>query len=259
MNYGLYIATSGMLTNMARLDVASNNLANVNTVAYKPDTVSVAQRDPVTIEDSLPFEDSNRLLEKLGAGPWPMPNAISFAPGAAEITNRDLDVALTGEGFFTLRDGGPEDYAYTRDGRFTINDESLLVSATSGRPVLAEDGRVIRVDTKRQITIHEDGRIEQDGGQIAQLRVRGISDLAQLMKMGENLYKLDEMLTDGNSLETRVSPIIKQGALEMSGVNAIKATLAVTQASGAVSGATRMIQYFDGFMDSAINTLGRVS
>jgi len=259
MNYGLYIATSGMLTNMARLDVASNNLANVNTVAFKPDTVSVAQRDPVTVEDNLPFEDSNRLLEKLGAGPWPTKNSISFAPGAPDITNRPLDVALTSEGFFVVQDGGPEEYAYTRDGRFTISDESLLVSATTGKPVLAEDGRVIRLDITRDVTIHEDGRIEQDGGQVARLRVRGISDLTQLHKAGENLFKLDENLADPDSLQTRVAPVIKQGALEQSGVNAISATLAVTSASRAASGATRMIQYFDGFMDSAINTLGRVS
>jgi len=43
MNYGLYIATSGMLTNMMRLDVASNNLANVNTTAYKPDIVEIGR------------------------------------------------------------------------------------------------------------------------------------------------------------------------------------------------------------------------
>ncbi|MEQ9616444.1 MAG: flagellar hook-basal body protein [Phycisphaerales bacterium] len=259
MNYGLYISTSGMLTNMARLDVASNNLANVNTIAFKPDFVGVAQRDPVTIEDGIPFEDSNRLLEKLGAGPWPTANAISFEPGAIELTGQDLDVAIEGEGFLVLRDGGPEDYAYTRDGNLAINARSILVSASTGKPVLSEDGREIRIDTSRKLLIHADGRVEQDGGEIGQLRIRGISDLSQLRKAGDNLFKIDENVPLGVNLETRVDFVLEQGALEQSSVNPVSATLAVTQASRAASGASRMIQYFDGFMDSAINTLGRVS
>jgi len=56
-----------------------------------------------------------------------------------------------------------------------------------------------------------------------------------------------------------VLPQIEQGALEGSGVNAVQATLAVTEASRAASGMARLIQYFDGIMDSAINTLGRTS
>jgi len=155
--------------------------------------------------------------------------------------------------------GGPDDIVYTRDGRFTINNEHILVSVATGNPVLSEDGRVLRLDTGRNVTIHSDGRIEQDGGQIGQLRVRGISDTSKLRKIGNNCFKIDESVPSPRDLETRVLPQIEQGALEGSGVNAVQATLAVTEASRAASGMARLIQYFDGIMDSAINTLGRTS
>ena len=258
MNYGLYIATSGMLTNLTRLDVASNNLANVNTTAYKPDVVSVRQRDAASVEDNLPFEDSNRLLERLGAGPWPSANEIAFAPGALELTNDPFDIAIKGEGFFALQDG-PNETVYTRDGRFTVNEENILVSSTSGRPVLSEDGRVIRVDRSRKFAVNTAGVVSQDGGEIGQLRIRGISDPKALQKAGENLYRVDPNLPEGTNLETFVARNVVQGALEQSGVNAVQATLAVTEASRSAQGTARLIQYFDGLMDSAINTLGAVS
>ena len=259
MNYGLYIAASGMMTNMARLDVASNNLANVNTVAFKPDMVGVRQRDTVTVEDNLPFADSNRMLERLGAGPWPSKTASAFAPGALEKTGRPLDVALQSEGFFALQRGGQGDIAYTRDGRFTIDSGGVLVSATTGHPVLSENERVIRLDTSGRVTIHSDGRVEQNGSIAARLRVRGIGDTSRLEKSGQNLYTLDAG-PNGRESQERVVPVrMEQGFLEQSGVNAVRAMTAVRDASGAAQGAGRMIRYFDSLMDSAINTLGAVS
>jgi len=259
MNYGLYIAASGMMTNLARLDVASNNLANVNTVAFKPDMVGVRQRDPVTVEDNLPFADSNRLLERLGAGPWPTKNSIAFAPGALEKTGRPLDVALQSEGFFALERAGQGDVAYTRDGRFTIDGGGVLVSATTGHPVLSENDRVIRLDPSGRVTIHGDGRVEQNGSIAGRLRVRGIGDTSRLEKAGQNLYTLDAGPGGRGSLETVVPVRIEQGFLEQSGGNAVRAMTDVRDASSAAQGAGRMIQYFDGLMDSAINTLGAVS
>jgi len=53
MNYGLYLSASGVLTSMYRQDVLANNLANVNTVGYKPDAVATRQRDAARVEDGL--------------------------------------------------------------------------------------------------------------------------------------------------------------------------------------------------------------
>ena len=241
MNYGLYMAASGMFTQMARLEVASNNLANINTVAYKPDAIGVQQRDPVTIEDGLPFEDSNRMLERLGAGPWPTRTETHFAPGALEKTDRPLDVGMQSDGFMALQRGGPDDIVYTRDGRLTIHDRGVLVNASTGHPVLSEGGGLLRLDTSQRVTIHTDGRIEQDNGVIGQIRVRGISEPLRLEKQGENLFSLDAGAAGAGAFERVVPVTMEQGYLESSGVNAVRTTLTVTSASRSVRSAGRII------------------
>ena len=75
MNYGMYISASGALTSMHRLDALTNNLANVNTVGFKPHTPAVKQRDVARVEDDMPLADSNAMLERLGGG-------VQLAPAA---------------------------------------------------------------------------------------------------------------------------------------------------------------------------------
>lgn len=110
MNYGLQISASGVLTSMYRQDVLANNLANMSTVGYKPDVPTTMLRDPARIEDDLGFMPSNDLIERLGAGVLSAPNRVSFAQGALETTNRPMDLAIEGDGFFVVRNdsgGGP--------------------------------------------------------------------------------------------------------------------------------------------------------
>ena len=71
MNYGLYLSASGVLTNLYRQDVFSNNLANVETVGFKQDLPSIRQRAPESIEQQFGSDVSKRLLDKLGGGRLP--------------------------------------------------------------------------------------------------------------------------------------------------------------------------------------------
>ena len=66
MQYGLQISTSGILTGMYRTNVLANNLANINTTGFKPDSAFTRQRAVVREEDGVYSLPSNRLLEKLG-------------------------------------------------------------------------------------------------------------------------------------------------------------------------------------------------
>ena len=88
MNYGLYLSAAGVLTNSYRQDVFANNLANVNTVGFKPDLPVLRTRPPEAIEDPAPFGTSNDLLERLGGGVLAGPQRTSFAPGPVEQTHR---------------------------------------------------------------------------------------------------------------------------------------------------------------------------
>src|SRR5262249_40596405 len=82
LEYGYNLAASGMLTAMFRQDVASNNLANLETTAFKPDRAFTIPRAAARIEDKLFNLPSNKLLERLGAGVLLAPTRTTFEQGA---------------------------------------------------------------------------------------------------------------------------------------------------------------------------------
>lgn len=256
MNNGIQIATSGVMNSMYRQDVLSNNLANLNTTAFKPDVPESRFRDVVRNEDLLPYMSSNSMLERLGAGVTPFANRVSFAQGAMESTGNPFDLAVQNEGFFMVQGPGGEGTQLTRDGRFTMDSQGRLVTATTGQPVLGTDGRPIDLDPTRTAQITGDGLISQDGRQVAQLNLVEPADKNQLRKAGAGMFDLDASLAQ--TLRPATGTIV-QGSLEMSAVNEIKALMAIESASRAVSSNIGMITYQDRMMDSAINRFGRLS
>ena len=256
MNYGLYISASGMSAQMARQDVLSNNLANVNTTAFKPDLLAIRQRDMATREDATLPLDSNRLLERLGAGVMPTATRVNASPAPLESTGNPLDLGVEGEGYFLVRAGpGNEGVRLTRDGRFTLSPDGALVTAAEGRPVLDETGQRISIDPTRQVIISAAGDVQQDGQTVARLALANVPDPASLVKEGGGLFR-----TSGPALSLpRATGVVKQGMVESSGTNSINAMMAVTSASRAVESNATIIGYINDLMGRAINTLGRVA
>ncbi|MEM7628287.1 MAG: flagellar hook-basal body protein [Planctomycetota bacterium] len=253
MNYGLQISSSGALTGMYRQDVLTNNLANLNTVGYKPSIPSVKARDPVRAEDGLAHLPSSDLLERLGAGVVPGPQRISFTQGPIQPTGNPLDLAVQGDGFFVVR-GDNAQPALTRDGRFTLNDEGTLVMAATGHQVLDDRGGSIRLGEGGPVEVRGDGAIIRDGRTIANLQIADPEDRTALIKLGEGLFGptpgTDMRLDDATGS-------VVQGAVEGSGVNEIRALMTVQAAARTAQSNLGMITYHDRLMDAAINRLGR--
>lgn len=255
MNYGLQISASGALTQMYRQDVLTNNLANLNTVGFKPISPSVKARDAARAEDGLAHLPSSDLLERLGAGVVPGPQRISFTQGPIETTGNPLDLAVRGDGFFTVR-GNNGQTALTRDGRFTLNDEGVLVMATTGREVLDDRGSPIRLRDAGPVEIRRDGAIVADGRTVATLGFAEPEDRSSLIKLGEGLFGA----APGEDLRLGDAPgSIVQGAVEGSGVNEIRAMMEVQAAARSSQSNLGMITYHDRLMDAAINRLGRTT
>lgn len=259
MQYGLQISTSGILTGMYRTNVLANNLANINTTGFKPDSAFTRQRAVVREEDGVYSLPSNRLLEKLGAGSHMAPNRVDFGQGRLEHTGNPLDVAIEGEGFFVLRDAADEagdSIRLTRDGRFTQASDGRLVSIASGLPV--QDGQnndiVLRDDAT--VEIDDEGVIYQDGRRIARLGLADVPDRGALKRVGENLFQ-PPAAAQNNVIEGEGR--LRQGFIEQSAVTAISGLLAYQGAARSVSGNTRIAGYHDQIADQAINTFGRLS
>jgi flagellar basal body rod protein FlgG len=258
MNYGFYMATSGVLSGSHALDVAANNLANIETAGFKVDRAMIRQRQPARIEDGLAHLPSNLMLERLGGGVTPWPTRIDFGQGSLEITGNPLDAAIRGDGFFVVRDGadGEQPLRLTRDGRFVMNADGRLVTHDQGLPVLDARERPIRLDPSQTAVINGRGEIQQGGATVAQLAVVDVPDRQALIKSGDGLFTGPAGVM--GALAAVESPVVRGGAYERSGADPIKALNAVRSAGSMAQRNARMIEMHNDAMRLAISRLGRV-
>lgn len=259
MNYGLQLSASGVLTSLYRQDVLTNNLSNATTVGFKPDMVFTRQRDASSVENDLGHMPSNRLLERLGGGAMMAPNRVSHAQGALETTGNPLDLALQGEGFFAVMerdDNGEGHVRFTRDGRFTMDEQGRLVTSTRGLAVLDNRDRPIRLPRGESVHIDERGLVRVDGNTVARLQVSDVADRDGLRRGPDGLFIPDE----GTLAERRTGTgMVRQGVLEQGAVDQIQAMMAMTGAARDAQANLGMVTYHDRVMERAINGLGRVS
>lgn len=258
MNYGVQLSASGVLTSLYRQDVLSNNLANMDTVGYKPDIASTRQRDPATVEDGLFGMPSNRLLEKLGAGAMMAKNLTEFAQGSLDVTGNPLDVAIQGEGFFVVRDEtdtGKDKLRVTRDGRMALDGNGRLVTATTGMPFLDRKSRPIQLRRDRPVKIDGNGTISQDGQEVAQMDLIDVPDRSVLVKRGHSLFTAPAEALSSSVLATGN---IRQASIERSAVDEVETIMQITAAGRDVDANMSMIAQHDRLTDRLINTFGRV-
>lgn len=259
MNYGLYLSASGVLTNSYRQDVFANNLANVNTVGFKPDLPTLAQRQPEAIEDAVPYGTAHDLLDRLGGGVLAGQQRVNFAAGPIELTGRDLDVALTDtNSFLTVEHVDPQSgeasARLTRDGRLAVSGEGFLVNAT-GHRVLGPGDQPIALSANAATTVTPDGRLQQNGADVGVLQVATVNDTDRLEKTGANLFTF----AGPDPRTPNLTPNLRVGALESSGTSAIGTMMQIMATTKAATANANLIKYHDTLMDRAVNTLGRVA
>src|SRR5262245_18416624 len=136
----LYTAATGMGAMEKKLDVIANNLANVNTTAFKRDRANF--EDLFYRHERLPgAQDSAGNLTatgtSIGLGVAVSSVQTDYEQGAFQVTGNPLDVAIEGDGFFQVQDTTGE-LLYTRAGNFSINANGTLVTAS------ASTGRILQ-------------------------------------------------------------------------------------------------------------------
>ncbi|MBS0192525.1 MAG: flagellar hook basal-body protein [Phycisphaerales bacterium] len=258
MNYGFQISSSGLLTALYRQDVYANNMANMDTVGFKPDIPALMQRDAARTEDHLPFAPSDAMLERLGAGVLAAPTRVNLAQGPTKITSSPYDAAIEGNGFFQVQ-GGPKDAGrtalLTRDGRFVRSPQGRLIHAGTGAAVLDRVQRPIVVPPG-EMKIATDGTITVDGAEIARIGVYSAKDETAIRKRGGSILEAPAAQV---SRMNAGAGLIKQGQLELSGADEIKTLLRVQETSRDVDSNLAIVQAQDRMMDRAINTFGRLA
>lgn len=152
MNTAFYTAVSGMRTFQSALDITANNMANVNTTAYK------AERG--AFQDLLYTQMDVKSGELLtGHGVKMSDVQPVFIQGAFEKSGQPLDFAITGDGFFAVEKGnGGTQPLYTRDGSFkiSVSEEGDFLATRDGYFVLDGDGK--RIQLTKKVVKDKDGK-----------------------------------------------------------------------------------------------------
>ncbi len=210
---GFYTATSGMLTQQRTLNVHANNLNNLNTPGFKSEKV---------VTTTFQQEFLNRLeggvYTPVGHGaPLVTVEDIrtKFDSSMLERTDRALDFAIEGEGFFTVRSG--ERDMLTRNGNFAIDEEGYLILRGIGR-VQGYKGD-IHVRTSK-FTITPDGEILDEKERVIDSFLISIpAEDTKLEKYPNGLFAADETGLPDDGLEFIDMPRILQGVTERSNVD----------------------------------------
>lgn len=258
---GLYTAWSGMVNEQKRLDVISNNMANSNTIGYKKQNVTSQSFDD---EFAVRINDNNRdTTSKYPIGYMNLGVKIGetyhdFSQGSLRETGNTYDLALSGDGFFTIQTTNKQGVTttkYTRDGSFTVNTEGYLVTK-DGDYVLDTNGERIQIpgaQTAQNVAIDQNGNILVDGQQTATLGIAAFANPQALLLYGENMYDA----TDAAGLQASTATV-NQGYLEMSNTNVIEEMVDMITITRAYEAGQKMVQTVDGSLQKAVNEIGKV-
>jgi len=226
MNKALWISATAMQNQQRMTDVIANNMANVNTTAYKRSVTHFEDMMYMTLSSPGATNSQTEAPVGIQIGSGVRLSSVSknFAQGTYQITGRDLDLAIGGSGFFkvTMDDGT---IAYTRDGKFHIGAGGVITTA-DGKVV--EFPAAINNDTV-QITITKDGNVTQVSGNgtmtsSGQINLYRFTNEEGLNSIGQNLY----MESDSSGTATAGTPAnagfgnLLQGQLEGSNVEIVK-------------------------------------
>lgn len=228
----LYSAATGMDAMQTKLDVIANNLANVNTTAFKTDRANF--EDLFYRNEVLPgMLDPNGGITPtgihIGLGVRVQSVQTEFQQGSFIQTDRPLDLAIEGRGFFMVNDPISQQIVYTRAGNFSIdaNGQMVVGSATMGRVLeptisIPNDATGISIGADGQVFAQQAGN--QNLVQLGQIQLADFINPEGLLKLGENLYSETDASGPANITNPGLDGVgvIRQNALEASNVEPVR-------------------------------------
>lgn len=284
----MYSGISGMKANQTKMDVVGNNVANVGTTAYKKTSTRFSD---ALYQDSIFASAPSATLGGVNPGQIGIGTKVSgifknMVQGAIQPTGRPSDLAIDGDGFFTV-EIAPNQIAYTRDGSFSIDMNGNLVTA-EGYKVMGTVEKADGTKTQEPIEIpkevqvnggvkkkvisfnfSKDGKLSyllEDGTKSPELEPNGnlkpnqeqqtlkisvFQNPEGLEQFGGNLYI--ETANSGTPIENAVYGKINQGAIEMSNVDLSEEFTEMIVTTRAFQASSKVITTSDELLQEIVN------
>jgi flagellar basal-body rod protein FlgG len=227
MMQSLYTASTGMLGMQTQIDTTANNIANVNTIGFKKSRAEFADLMYHVMEYAgTSTSDTTKSPTGIEVGLGVRPTAINkiFSEGSLKQTDNQLDIAITGKGFFkmTLPDGTE---VYSRNGAFKVDDNGTIVNSDGyilvPEIVIPPDATNVSIGTDGIVTAIQAGQTQAT--QIGQITTTSFINPAGLHSLGDNLY----IETDSSGQPIEGTPgtdglgVLRQGFVELSNVELV--------------------------------------
>ncbi len=256
----MYTAASGALVAQSAVDTIANNLANVNTTGFKRAVLQVQaqpqralyriQTDPAAPGTAgVPAQVP---IGSMGSGAQIYDTPADFAQGAIASTGNDLDVALSGPGFFAVRNANNA-VRYTRDGGFLRSANGALTNQ-NGDAVLGAGGNPITLPATGTVQIGTDGTITVNGQTYDRLGITEFANPVNLRPEGANNF-----VDAGAGARAATNTSALQGSLEKSNADVVRSMVDLITNERWFDANQKSIQTQDDAVAQAVQTVGRTS
>ncbi|MEQ8747619.1 flagellar basal-body rod protein FlgF [Pyruvatibacter sp.] len=246
MEQALSVALSRQMTLRRAMDIVANNVANVNTSAYKAES-------PIFSEFLMPGATAD---DRKGAGTLPALSYVQdtgthrdLSEGNITPTGNPFDIAIAGDGFFAVQT--PAGERYTRSGHFAVDVNGQLVTP-QGDPVLSAAGAPITLNPDDgQIAISRDGTISAGENTIGRLGVVTFDNQRAMKKTGDTYLETDQ------AAQPVANPSVIQGSIESSNVKSVVEMTRMIEVMRAYTSTQKNINKMGELQETAIRQLGR--
>ena len=232
MGDGLYVAFTGVKSELAELDSIANNIANANTAGFRRDRTTF----DTVLAAAMPFASIQG-------------GSIDLTPGTPQLTGNPLQAALEGDNVFFAVEGEGGEVLYTRRGDFRLDSQGQLI-IPSGRPVLG-DGGPLSIPPGSAANLRGDGSLETATGSVGRLRVVAFDDPTRLEKAGNSLIRA----LPGAGPQPVANPRISVGFVEGSNVNLAAEMASMIRTARAFEAAMRSLRTEDELTQNLLQAL----
>ncbi|MGF1731267.1 flagellar hook-basal body complex protein [Photobacterium kasasachensis] len=224
------IVSSTMQQDLQRIEVVSNNVANVNSVGFKAQALPNVQNNI----GGVPEHENNTL-------------SVNVSDGRLIQTGRSLDLAIQGQGFFVVDNNGEK--LLSRNGSFSVNRDGYLVTSAGSYLVQGTNGAVYIGDEAFQVK--SNGQIISNGQELDRLQVH--QAFGDLRSVGNGAYQAQG---SGQIVEGYT---VAQGVLETSNVDVASEMMQLMSTQKHFGLIQRYFVAYDGLLKSGINQIGKVN
>ncbi len=235
---GIYATAEGLDAYTKRQEIIAINLANANTTGFKRNITDFER----ILEQIGGYEETESLRANVD---------IDFSKGNFEYTGNSLDIAIDGEGFFTIET--EEGLRYTRNGQFQLSDGGEIITS-SGDLLLSASGSIRIPRGSSEIKIDINGSVKAGNGVVGDLLITNFEQPSLLIPRDKSLFEAPITAIEDNNTDFKIT----QGYLERANVNVVMEMVTMIENMRNYEASANVMKNFSDTMESLISSLVNV-